>query len=132
MPRPFLGNGGPGAIRTPDPQIRSLTLGFESQGKISQPALNSAHSDQWVTKSVQTDADPENENPGALAGATGADLRSGRVADEDSLKRIEAARALAAVVSDCDPRDRVPLLKRLLDYHLGIGRGFFLGPGDWS
>lgn len=73
-----------------------------------------------------------NENPGALAGATGADLHGSRVADEDSLKRIEAARALAAAVSDCDPRDRVPLLKRLLDYHLGIGRGFFLAPGDWS
>ena len=74
----------------------------------------------------------ENENPGALAGATGADLHSSVVADEDSLKRTEAARALAAAVSDCDPRDRIPLLKRLLDYHLGIGRGFFLGPGDWS
>ena len=74
----------------------------------------------------------ENENPGALAGATGADLHGSRVADEDSLKRTEAARALAAAVSDCDPRDRIPLLKRLLDYHLGIGRGFFLAPGDWS
>lgn len=83
-------------------------------------------------ESVKPADAPENENPGALAGATGADLHSSVVADEDSLKRIEAARALAAAVSDCDPRDRVPLLKRLLDYHLGIGRGFFLAPGDWS
>ena len=83
-------------------------------------------------ESVKPADAPENENPGALAGATGADLHSSGVADEDSLKRTEAARALAAAVSDCDPRDRIPLLKRLLDYHLGIGRGFFLGPGDWS
>ena len=75
---------------------------------------------------------PEKENPDALAGAVGADLHGSSVAAEDSMKRIEAARALAAAVNDCDPRDRVPLLKRLLDYHIGIDRGFFLGPGDWS
>lgn len=75
---------------------------------------------------------PEKENPDALAGAVGADLHGSSVAADDSLKRIEAARALAAAVSDCDPRDRAPLLKRLLDYHIGIDRGFFLGPGDWS
>ena len=84
------------------------------------------------TPALPSNAAAANENPGALGGATEADLHGSRVADEDSLKRIEAARALAAAVSDCDPRDRIPLLKRLLDYHLGIGRGFFFGPEDWS
>ena len=93
MPRPFLGNGGPGAIQTPDPQIRSLTVGFESQGKISQTALNSVVSDQWVTKSVQTETDPENENPGALAGATGAELHSWSEWLDDTSNSVNTASA---------------------------------------
>ena len=43
---------------------------------------------------------PEKENPDALAGAVGADLHGSSVAADDSLKRIEAARALAAAVSE--------------------------------
>lgn len=56
-----------------------------------------------------------NENPGALAGATGAELHSSAFTDEFTLKRLRSATALAHAAAACEPDDRVPLLERLLD-----------------
>ncbi|MFC0812567.1 hypothetical protein ACFHYO_10650 [Paracoccus panacisoli] len=57
----------------------------------------------------------ENENPGALAGATGADLHGSRVDANYTLTRRAAAIALADAAVDCPPEIRARLLERLLD-----------------
>ncbi len=57
----------------------------------------------------------ENENPGALAGATGADLHSSAFTDNHTLNRLRTASALACAVAACDPDDRVLFLERLLE-----------------
>lgn len=56
-----------------------------------------------------------NENPGALAGATGAELHSSAVTHDHTLNRLRTASALACAVAACDPDDRVPFLERLLE-----------------
>ncbi|WP_299363107.1 hypothetical protein [uncultured Paracoccus sp.] len=107
-------DGGPGAIRTPDPQIRSLTAAVESKGKILQPAVNCVVSNQSVTKSVQTETGSENKNPSALAGATGVDVQSVTLFDYVTLTRLQAASALAGAIAACDSEDRIPFLELLL------------------
>lgn len=57
----------------------------------------------------------ENGNPGALAGATGADLNGSRVDANYTLTRRAAAIALADAAADCPPEIRARLLERLLD-----------------
>ena len=57
----------------------------------------------------------ENENPGALAGATGIDHQDWLVWLDNNLKRESAARALSQAVADCDPADRLPFLETLID-----------------
>lgn len=57
----------------------------------------------------------ENENPGALARAAGADMQTNTDRGDDTLIRLHAARALADATAACDPDDRVLLLERLLD-----------------
>lgn len=58
---------------------------------------------------------PANENPGALAGATGANVQTIAERADDTLKRLSAARTLADATAACPPDDRVPFLERLLD-----------------
>ncbi|MDO5613637.1 MAG: hypothetical protein Q4G14_10415 [Paracoccus sp. (in: a-proteobacteria)] len=48
-------NGGPGAIRTPDPQIRSLSVGIDSVEKKLQPTVGESVSVQGVKKPLQTE-----------------------------------------------------------------------------
>ena len=57
----------------------------------------------------------ENENPGALAGATGADLVSIGEHPDHTLNRRAAAMALADAAADCPEPIRARLLERLLD-----------------
>ncbi|WP_135058839.1 hypothetical protein [Paracoccus salipaludis] len=57
----------------------------------------------------------KNENPGALAGATGADLHSSAFTHDHTLNRLRTASALACAVAACDSDDRVPFLERLLE-----------------
>ena len=59
--------------------------------------------------------DPENENPGALAGATGADLHSWLEWVDLSIQRESAARSLMDAVLACEPRDRIPLMERFIE-----------------
>lgn len=61
------------------------------------------------------DTGAENENPGALSGATGAELHSSGVTDNHTLNRRAAAMALADAAADCPPEIRARLLERLLD-----------------
>ena len=56
-----------------------------------------------------------NENPGALAGATGAELQSSGVAADYTSGRAARAIALADAAADCPPEIRARLLERLLD-----------------
>ena len=61
------------------------------------------------------DVPPENESPGALAGATGADNEVWLDWIDNNLKRESAARGLLQAVFACDARDRVPLMERFID-----------------
>jgi hypothetical protein len=47
-------DGEPGAIRTPDPQIRSLTYSYEFAIFFCQPGPFGGEQDQWVTGMLQT------------------------------------------------------------------------------
>ncbi|MCT4333790.1 hypothetical protein MU516_13040 [Paracoccus sp. YLB-12] len=57
----------------------------------------------------------EKENPGALAGATGTDLKVWLDWVDNNLNRESAARSLLEAVLACDPRDRIPLMERFID-----------------
>ena len=54
--------------------------------------------------------DPEKENPGALAGATGADIEKQSLQAADYRMRAECATALAEAIGDCHPDDAVQLM----------------------
>ncbi|MTD99257.1 hypothetical protein GIY56_03030 [Paracoccus sp. YIM 132242] len=56
-----------------------------------------------------------NENPGALTGATGADLHSWLEWVDLNIQRESAARVLMEAVLACDPHDRIPLMERFID-----------------
>ena len=65
----------------------------------------------------------ENENPGALAGATGADVHSTSFVSVEYRKRAEAATSLYMAIGNCDPQDARQLMEAaLLD--LGAGQPF--------
>lgn len=57
---------------------------------------------------------PGLENPGALAGATGADQLGISFKSEEYRKRAEAATALCASIAECDPQDAAPILEAAL------------------
>lgn len=56
-----------------------------------------------------------NENPGALAGATGVDLHSWLEWVDLNIQRESAARSLMEAILACDPRDRIPLMECFID-----------------
>lgn len=58
---------------------------------------------------------PANENPGALAGATGAEVQINADCADDSAERQSRAIALANAAADCPVEFRARLLERLLD-----------------
>jgi hypothetical protein len=108
-------SGGPGAIRTPDPQIRRLRQSIDSKHFFPQPSLDLLVSDQGITDRLQTGNDgPENENPGALAGATGADTLPKKLCAEDYKMRAEAATALCEAIGECHPDDAVQIMTAAL------------------
>lgn len=57
----------------------------------------------------------ENENPGALAGATGTDIEGFWSLFEDNLNRRAQATRIIDAVLDCGPEDRVLFLETILD-----------------
>lgn len=63
-----------------------------------------------------TDVPEQKENPGALAGATGTDLKSFWSWFDHNLKRQIAASELVSALLNCAPEDRVPFLELLLDH----------------
>lgn len=72
-------NGAPGAIRTPDPQIRRLVESVDSQRFSLKTARGKTLSEQPLAIPLQTGftrdrPPPESENPGARAGAAGAEI----------------------------------------------------------
>ncbi len=60
------------------------------------------------------ESDPTNENPGALAGATGADLHTITFVSTEYRKRAEAATDLCHAIADCDPEDAIVILDAAL------------------
>jgi hypothetical protein len=67
-----------------------------------------------IVKPVSTDPHRENENPGALAGATGADADKKTLAAEDYRMRAQCATALAEAIADCHPDDAVQIMTAAL------------------
>jgi hypothetical protein len=66
------------------------------------------------------DSTPENENPGALAGATGAMSNEQVFKSKDYLKRAEAATTLCLAIADCDRQDACEIMEAAL---LDLGAG---------
>ncbi|NYS24609.1 hypothetical protein HUK65_06355 [Rhodobacteraceae bacterium 2376] len=54
-------------------------------------------------------------NPGALAGATGADSKADSFKNEEYRLRLERARILCLAIADCDPRDACQIMAAALD-----------------
>lgn len=107
-------NGGPGAIRTPDPQIRSLSHSFESKGYSFKPDRKPSVSDQGLTKSVQTVLGSPKENPGAVAAASGATSLNQWSVSQGYAHRAKAATALATAIADCHPQDACEIMAAAL------------------
>ena len=63
---------------------------------------------------VQTDLTPENENPGALGGATGAEQLEMVYTSEEYRNRAVAATALCHAIADCDPEDAALIMAAAL------------------
>ena len=61
-----------------------------------------------------------NENPGALAGATGADVFSATFASIEYRKRAESATSLCLSIANCDPQDACQIMEAAL-VDLGAG-----------
>lgn len=56
----------------------------------------------------------ENENPGALAGASGVNQLGKSFKTEEYRKRAEAATALCHAIAECEPEDAAPILEAAL------------------
>lgn len=65
--------------------------------------------------SLDVPPDRANENPGALAGATGAEFKDWLSWVDNNLNRESSARGLIEAVLACDPRDRIPLMERFIE-----------------
>ena len=79
----------------------------------------------------------ENENPGALAGATGADQLGISFKTEEYRKRAEAATTLCLAIAACDRDDAVVLMESALwDLRAGAPGPVFLSimqeAEDWA
>lgn len=61
------------------------------------------------------DEEAQKENPGALAGATGADSKADSFKNEEYCLRLERARILCLAIADCDPRDACQIMAAALD-----------------
>ena len=73
-----------------------------------------------IVKPVADDLTAQNESPGALAGATGADQLTTSFKTKVYRKRAEAATALCHAIADCDPRDACEIMRAALG-DLSIG-----------
>jgi hypothetical protein len=94
----------------------------EPNGKVSSPEFKTT--------------DPTNENPGALAGATGADSFQ-HFKSEEYRNRAKAATALCYAIADCDPEDACYVMESaLVDLSFGSPLPVFLSPMEdalfWS
>jgi len=73
----------------------------------------------------------EMENPGALAGATGADQLGISFKTEEYRKRAEAATALAHAIADCHPQDACEIMAAALqDLSVGTPLPVFVSAMD--
>ena len=67
-----------------------------------------------------------NENPGALAGATGAVSNELAFKSEAYRHRLKSATALCHAIADCDPRDACEIMEAALaDLRIGLPRAPF-------
>lgn len=107
-------DGGPRAIRTPDPQIRRLPQDYEDKHFSFKPGSISPLPYQGVTDGLQTGITAEKENPGALAGATGAACEVGNFKTQEYRERAVSATRLCAAIAECHPDDAVLILSAAL------------------
>ena len=107
-------NGAPGTIRTSDPQIRRLPQVYENEQFFFKPCSISPLPYQGVTDGLQTDLAVEKQNPGALAGATGAACEVGNFKTQEYRERAVSATRLCAAIAECHPEDAVLILSAAL------------------
>ena len=87
-----------------------------------------------LSNRIPTDA---NENPGALAGATGAELHTIGIVSIEYRNRAEAAISLCLSIGNCDPQDACEIMEAAL---LDLGAGQLQPPlfsvmdaaADWA
>lgn len=70
---------------------------------------------QALANRIESVRTAENENPGALAGATGADNKADGFKTVEYRLRLEYARTLAFAIGQCDPRDACHIMAAALD-----------------
>ena len=92
----------------------------ESKGFSPQTGCEKSLASQPLTITLQTEdgrdgPPPEKLNPGALAGATGADSKSNIFKTEEYRNRAIMATALCHAIADCDPRDACQIMAAALD-----------------
>lgn len=84
---------------------------------LDSPVIEFAQESQGLANHAQGRA---NENPGALAGATGAEYEVSHFKEEEYRKRAEAATALCRSIAQCDRDDAVLILSAaLVDLSMG-------------
>jgi len=93
------------------PRFSSQTKSFPENSYQDKPGTTGEHDNGILPPEKAT----ENENPGALAGATGADIEGFWGLFDNNLNRqVQASRIVEAVL-DCGPEDRVLFLETILD-----------------
>ncbi|RKS52164.1 hypothetical protein BDE18_1467 [Paracoccus pantotrophus] len=99
-------------MTTPPGRREAININPLSQNDPNRPAIEDQELTGAGSNSISGAA---KENPGALAGATGTDLKSFWSWFDHNLKRQIAASELVSALLNCAPEDRVPFLEILLD-----------------
>jgi hypothetical protein len=84
------------------------------------PEFCAVENKKEIGRSANFSLATENENPGALAGATGADQLGISFKTEQYRRRAEAATALACAIGECHPEDACEIMAAALE-SLSVG-----------
>lgn len=107
---------GNGEIKCRLPQYSGVSVGFQSDAFFSGRRTEAERA-QNVTSYCKTNHPPggEIENPGALAGATGANIKADSFKNQEYRQRADNATALCHAIADCHPDDAVTILAAALE-----------------
>lgn len=96
------------------PLQSAVPVAYQSDAFFSHNGTNKERA-QNEPRHCKTDPPPETKNPGALAGATGADRKTDTFTGQYYRKRADAATALCHAIAECDPRDACQIMAAALD-----------------